>query len=291
MPDARFEQFYRDTADLTWSSADEIGRRGRRRRRRQRFAVGTATAAAMAGLVVAGVAVRGGADSEPRPILPASRPTAPVTSPFTATPSVSPSAPPPDTATAPPTASGHAAPETTASATSPSPTALTEVPAAAMLRAGDVGSGSWQVTDEANGDWTVYFTLGLCADAVARPDVDDIDTRERTISQGDAQVLQRVRAFPSSRARAALAGLRAEVQDCGTFQPRFGGEQITVRILRDGFATADESFIVEVRSANGVGLHAFVRHGSLITEVVTEPDTETDALRVGRAAADRLRSA
>jgi hypothetical protein len=160
-----------------------------------------------------------------------------------------------------------------------------------LLRAGDVGTGTWQVADEANGDWTVYFTLGLCTDAVNRPDVDDIDSRDRTISQGDAHVLQRVRAFTPSRAAAALAGLRAEVRDCATFQPRFGGEEISLRIIRDGFATADESFIVEVRSDNGVGLHAFVQQGSLVTEVVAQPDTEPNTLRVGRAAADRLRSA
>jgi hypothetical protein len=291
MPDARFEQFYRDTADLTWSSADEIGRRGRRRRRRQRFAAATATAAALAGLVVAGDAVRGGADSAPRPILPASQPTGPATGPVTAAPSISPSAPPPGTTAAAPSASRPATSEPTASATSTSTTALTEVPAAALLRAGDVGTGRWQVADEANGDWTVYFTLGLCADAADRPDVDHIDTRERTISQGDAHVLQRVRAFTPSRAVAALAGLRTEVRDCATFQPRFGGEQISLRIIREGFATADESFIVEVRSDNGVGRHAFVRQGSLVTEVVAAPDTETDTVRIGRAAADRLGSA
>jgi hypothetical protein len=81
------------------------------------------------------------------------------------------------------------------------------------------------------------------------------------------------------------------VQDCASFRPRFGGEQIALRIIRDGFADADESFIIEVRAGGDVGLHAFVRHGSLITETVTEPETTSDALRIGRAAADRLRSA
>ena len=64
-----------------------------------------------------------------------------------------------------------------------------------------------------------------------------------------------------------------------------------LRIIRDGFATADESFIVEVRSDNGVRLHAFVRQDSLVTELVAQPNTEPNPLRVGRAAADRLRSA
>jgi hypothetical protein len=280
MPDARFQQFYRDTADLTWSSADELGRRGRRRQRRQRFAIGTATATAVVGLVVTAVAVRGGTGPTPGPVPPASRPPIPATSPA----SISPSAPPPGTTA---TAPGNTTSRPT-TATSPSVAELTEVPRAAMLRAGDVGTASWQVADEASGDWTVYFTLGLCTEAVNRPDVDDIDTRERTISQGDAHVLQRVRAFTPNRAVAALAGLRAEVRDCATFQPRFGGEQTSLRIIRDGFATADESFIVEVRSDNGVGLHAFVRQGSLVTEVVTEPDTEPATLRIGRAAAARL---
>jgi hypothetical protein len=239
---------------------------------------------------MAGIAVRDGVELTPRPVLPASPPTAPATSPFTAPPSIPPSTPPPVTGAAPPSTSTNTSPGRTAS-TSPSRRLWTQVPAAAMLRAADAGSGDWQVADEANGDWTVYFTLGLCAAAAERPDVDEIDKRDRTLSRDDDRVRQRVRAFPADRAAAALTGLRAEVADCATFPPRFGGEQISLRIVRDGFATADESFVVEVRSADRVGRHALVRHGSLVTEVVTDPATEADTLRIGRAAADRLRAA
>jgi hypothetical protein len=158
-----------------------------------------------------------------------------------------------------------------------------------MLQAADIGPGTSTVTEEANGDWTAYYPLSLCTAEPNRAYNDDIDTRERSIVRGGTEVAQRVEAYEPGGSAAKLAWLRAKVSVCGSFTPRGGdGTPITMRIVRNGFATADESFVVEVRAGGDVARHAFVRRGVLVTEVAMWPNTEAEIVRVGRAAADRL---
>jgi len=272
MPDVRFEQFYRDTVTLTWPPVDAIARRGRQRRTRQRFAAGVGAAVVAVGVVLAGAAVRGGS-AGPAPVPPASPPVA-------VTPSATGSAQPP---VSPGSPSGTPA--------SSRPPQLTEVPLAAMLRPADAGAGTWAVTEEANGDWTVFFPLSLCNAASSIPYVNDIHERSRTLDRGQASIVQRVMAFAPGRTAEHLDSLRAKVSACRSFEAKYTGDQMTVRIIQDGFAAADESFVVEVGSSGGVALHAFVRRGGLVTEVVAVPNTLAETLRVGRAAAGRLAAA
>jgi hypothetical protein len=276
MPDAGFEQFYRDTATLAWPSADAIARRGRRRRIHQRVAAGVGAAAVAVSIVLAGAAVRGGGPG-PAPVPPASPPASPtpsVTGSGAAAPAVSPS--------------GQSG--TSPSGTSPSAT-LTQVPPAAMLRAADAGPGTWTVADEANGDYSVFFTFRLCAATNGMSHVEHLHQRERTISRDEMSDVQRVELFAPGRAADYMEGVRARVRACGTFTSQFDGRRITVRIVHDGFAAADESFLVEVSSDGTVGWHAFVRRGVLVTEVVAWPGTLAETLRLGRAAANRLAEA
>ena len=278
MPDVGFEQFYRDTATLTWPAADAIARRGRQRRRRQRIVAALGAATVLIGAVAAGAAVRGGG-SGPAPVPPASQPATPPTA--TTSPSGSPSA------AASPSGAGPSGSATSGRTARP----LTQVPLAAMLRPADAGTGTWTVEEEANGDWTVYFTLSLCTVAMG-PGGTDLDTRERSLRRGEAEIAQRVRAFSPADAAAELAALRAKVSACATFRSRYTGEEITLRIVRDGFAPdADESFLVESRAGGEVGWHVLVRKGSLVAEVVVWPNSQDESVRVGRAAVVRLTQA
>jgi hypothetical protein len=274
MPDVRFEQFYRDTATLAWPAADAIERRGRQRRRRQRIVAALGAATVLVGAVAAGAAVRGGG-SGPEPVPPASQPA--VSPSATGNPSAGPSA-----------TGSPSGPPATSGPPSSQQAPLTEVPPTAMLRPADIGAGNWTVSEEADGDWTVYFVLSLCTVPMG-PDGTDLDTRDRTLSQGGRSVAQRVRVFAPGDSAVSLAALRAKVAACGTFRARYTGDEITVRIVRTGSVPgADESFLVETRTAGGVGWSVFVRKGALVSELLVTPNTEDESLRIGRAAATRL---
>ena len=89
-----------------------------------------------------------------------------------------------------------------------------------------------------------------------------------------------------------MAALRATVRACAAFTAAFIENQpFEMRILADGFAAADESFVIDVRTRGEVFLYAIVRVGALVTQVTVEPDTEAEILRVGRLAATRLAQA
>jgi hypothetical protein len=271
VPDAGFEQFFRDTATLAWPSADAIARRGRQRRRRQRIVAALGAATVLIGAVAAGATVRGGgADPVPEP--PAS-------------PQATTSASPTGGTSAPVSPSGTG-PSSPAASSPVAP--LTQVPLTAMLTAADAGPGDWTVSENADGDWTVYFTLSLCT-APLGPGGTDLHTRERSLRRGEAEIAQRVRAFSPADAAVEVAALRAKVVACATFKSRSTGDEISLRIVRDGFALdADESFLVESRAGGEVGWYVIVRKGALMAEIVVWPNTQDESVRFGRAAAVRL---
>lgn len=279
MPDTRFERFLSDTATLSWPSVDAIAARGRQRRARRRAATGLAAAAVAVGLVVAGTSMRGASGPTPAP---------PATQQASAPVSAGPSA-----TTAPPvTPSG----QPSGSPPSSAPTALTRVPVAAMLRPADAGPAAWKVVEEDHGDWAVEFDLSMCEAARNIPYIAGIDDRTRTMSPTPGEpgpvVTQQVMLFAPGRASAHVANLRAKVRACAAFTARFADNQpYEMRILADGFAAADESFVIEVRTGGAVFLHAIVRVGALFTEVVMNPHVVADITRVGRAAARRLAEA
>lgn len=282
MPDSRFEHYLDEGADVMWSPAEAVVRRGRQRRRRQRVVGATVGLAVVVAVVMAGLAARGPATIDFAPP-PATRPPASVAS-------VPPSGTPPSASGQSATGSastGSVAPPTgTASSRPP----LTTVPATAMLRAADVGSGDWRVEEETMGDWNLAYAFSLCA-AAESTTVPPTAVRDRTVSRGTGTdyVQQRVTLHPGDGAARVVDAIRGNAGRCASFSAKRSGEPFTVRIVREGFAAdADDSFVVEFTSSGSTTRHTVVRRGSLVAELGIAPPDEATALRVGRAAATRL---
>jgi hypothetical protein len=283
MPDSRFEHYLDEGADVMWSPADAIARRGRQRRRRQRVVGAAAGLAIVAAVVVAGLATRGPETIDFAPP-PATRPPASVAS-------VPPSGTPPSGSGQSATGSasaGSVAPPTGTALSSRPP--LTTVPPTAMLQAADVGSGDWRVQEETMGDWNLAYAFSLC-EAAGSMTVPRTAVRDRTVSRGTGTdyVQQRVTLYPGDGAARVLDAIRSNASRCATFSAKRGGEPFTVRIVHEGFAAdADDSFVVEFTGSGQTTRHTVVRRGSLVAELGIAPSDEATVLSVGRAAATRL---
>jgi hypothetical protein len=155
-----------------------------------------------------------------------------------------------------------------------------------MLRAADTGITS--ATDNPRGaeDWPLWWLLGYCPTRVTNlfPHTAIADRQRLFTANSDSFVLQRVQAYAAGEAEATLGAWTAAIAECPRYE--FQGT-VTVTILAQDF-TGDQSMLVETTSASGRSIHALVREGNLLTEILARPADRATSDALARKAARRM---
>ncbi|MEU1746794.1 hypothetical protein [Micromonospora arida] len=274
MPDQPFVHLFHDTEHLSWAPTEQVRERGRRRTRQTRIAAALAAVVAVAVVATGAVALAGGREGAPTPVLPATG---------SPTPSPAPSATPTPT---PSTRNTPGAPPSSPSTTSGSPSngsTSPAIPADALLRASDLPSGFRAAGSDLDGDWSFNFAASYaCADT---PTLSAKERAERgaVFGKPDASlVIERVRRYSLDGAKATIVWART-VTECKRIN-----ELSSLSIVDSGFA-GDGSLLIRFDAQGLISYTLFVRQGDLVAEVwLGSLTNRTEARRLAQRAADRL---
>ncbi|MEU4398555.1 hypothetical protein [Micromonospora orduensis] len=279
MPDQPFIDLFHDTEHLTWAPTDQVRERGRRRTRRTRIAASLAGVVAVGVVATGAVALAGGREGAPTPVLPATGSPTPTPS-SSPTPSPSPSATPStrNTPGAPPSS-----PSATSGAATKGPVSA-DIPAQALLRASDLPSGYRAGgSDLLDGEWSFGYTVSItCA---ATPDRSPKERAERSAGfskPGGSSVIERVQRYSLEGAKATMTFWAQRVTQC---EPE--DERYSLSTVDSGFA-GDGSLLIRSDGPAMVDYTLFVRQGDLVAEIRLGNLTESEARRLAQRAADRL---
>ncbi|MEU4526686.1 hypothetical protein AB0F49_00500 [Micromonospora ureilytica] len=279
MPDQFFTDIYRDTEHLTWTPTEQVREHGRRRTRRTRIAATLAGVVAVAVVATGAVALAGGQDGAPTPILPATGSPTPTPSP-SPTPSPAPSSTPStrNTPGAPPSSPSTTSGQPTKGPTSPA------IPAQALLRASDLPSGYRAGgSDLLDGEWSFgYIVSTACAATPGRSPQERAQRSAGFSKPGASSVIERVGRYSLEGAKATMTFWARTVTQC---QPE--DERYSLSTVDSGFA-GDSSLLIRSDGPSLVDYTLFVRQGDLVAEIRLGNLTESEARRVAQRAADRL---
>ena len=278
MPDQPFADLFRDTEHLTWTPTEQVREGGRRRTRQTRIAATLAGAVAVALVATGVVALAGGREVAPTPVLPATGSPSP-------TPSSSPT-PSPTPSSTPSTRNTPGAPSSSPSTTSGQPTkgpADPAVPAQALLRASDLPPGYRAAGSDVDGDWSLDFATSFtCVDTPRHPAKERAERGAVFSKPNVSSVIERVRRYSLEGAKAEMDWARRAV-GC-----ELRDERSTLAIVDSGFA-GDGSLLIRFSAEGKISYTLFVRQGDLVAEVwLGSLTSQTEARRVAQRAADRL---
>ncbi|MEU7849995.1 hypothetical protein AB0B69_21545 [Micromonospora parva] len=275
MPDQFFADIYRDTEHLTWAPTEQVRERGRRRTRQTRIAATLAGVVAVAVVATGAVALAGGQEEAPTPVLPATGSPTP-----TPTPSATSAPPPPTTSTTP------AAPPSTPSRTSDRPSAGTTdpaVPAAAMLRLSDLPTGFTMTEGDVDGDWSVESVSIYCRELPSRTSHGRIAQRTVSYDSPTTGMVQRVVRYSGGNAARDVDRIRAMFTGCVT------GSTSSLSVLVDGLGAGDESLLVGSDIEGVPSRWLVVRQGDLVAQLTMDMNSgPEDARQYARRVAQRL---
>ncbi|WP_327042248.1 hypothetical protein OG400_06065 [Micromonospora ureilytica] len=254
MPDQFFIDIYRDTEHLTWTPTEQVREHGRRRTRRTRIAATLAGVVAVALVATGAVALAGGREGTPTPVLPATGSPTPTPAP-SATPTPS---PPKATRTPVVPPSNPSSPSGRSSTGSANPA----IPESAMLQASDVPSGWRRQAASRDGDSSFAFSTGGCEPS-NHPLYRLKSRAQRGIVfvQGQiAPLTETVTRYSARDAARYLGEVRDRAESCaGT------GAKITV--LAEDLADTDSVLVHVEHHDNAVSEYLFVRVGDLTAEL------------------------
>ncbi|MEW2430030.1 hypothetical protein AB0877_18645 [Micromonospora sp. NPDC047644] len=278
MPDQPFAHLFQDTEHLSWAPTEQVRERGRRRTRRTRIAAGLAAVVAVALVATGAVALAGGREGAPTPVLPATGSPTPAAAP-TPTPSATPT-PTPSTRNTP------GAPPSSPSATSGSPSigsTSPAIPADALLRAADLPSGFRAAGSDLDGDWSFNFAASYACVDTPRLSAKERAERGAVFRKPDASpVIERVQRYSLNGAKATIAWART-VTEC-----KRSKELSSLSVVDSGFA-GDGSLLIRFDAEGLISYTLFVRQGDLVAEVwLGSLTNRTEARRLAQRAADRL---
>ena len=155
-----------------------------------------------------------------------------------------------------------------------------------MLQTADTGMTSMKDDPQGAEDWPASWVLGYCPTRVTNiyAHTPTADRQRLFTASAGRSMLQRVQAYAAGEAEATLAALRSAVAEC----PRFDFQgTVTMTILARNF-TGDESILVEQTTPSGRRVHAIVREGNLLTEILAQPADQATSDALARKAARRL---
>jgi hypothetical protein len=282
MPDPLFQKLFTDTEQLRPAPVMQVQARGRQRARRQRVALVAATLV-MVVPVGAAFALRQGGDRDGAPTVVATVPSA------SPTPSAAPTPTPPGRTPQLPT--GSTSPSSPKAGSSPpEPKKLTSVPAAALLRADDLGGRAWKTDDDVlDGDWSLAATLGRCPNGQDLEFYGDPrDKRVRSISRGQERsgVIQEVLLFRAGGAQKYFDYYRRGAAACRKHVSDLGNVEVTVTTVAEGFA--GQSLLIRTSSQYGTGLYGVVVHGDLASQFQVLDGSEATGRQLAAKARNRL---
>ncbi|MCX5119777.1 hypothetical protein OG992_21555 [Micromonospora sp. NBC_00362] len=278
MPDQPFVDLFRDTEHLSWPPTAQVRERGRRRTRQTRIAAALAAVVAVALVATGAVALAGGREGAPTPVLPATGSPTPTPTP-TPTPSATSAAPRSSTTSTTP-AAPPSSPSRTPSAGSTKPA----IPAAAMLRLSDLPAGFTMAEDDIDGDWSLESVSIYCREAPTGTSNGRLAQRTVSFDSPTDRMIQRVVRFSIRDAAREMDAVRALFTDC---KPR--GATSSMSVLADGLGAGDESLLVGSDIDGVRSRWLVVRQGDLVAQVALDMDTTPkEALRYARPVAQRL---
>ncbi|MET8089524.1 hypothetical protein [Micromonospora sp. NPDC005220] len=254
MPDQFFTDIYRDTEHLTWAPTEQVRKRGRSRTRRTRIAATLAGVVAVAVVATGAVALAGGQDAAPTPVLPATGSLTP-----TPAPSATPTPSPPKatrTPVAPPSSPSSSSDRSPAGSTDPA------IPESAMLQASDVPSDWRRQAAGRDGDSSFAFSAGACEPA-NHPLYLLKSRAERGIVfvQGHiAPLTETVTRYSARDAARYLGAVRDRAGSCG-------GTEVKITVLAEDLAGTDSALVRVEHHDNAVSHYLFVRVGDLTAEL------------------------
>ncbi|MEU7803049.1 hypothetical protein AB0B10_27705 [Micromonospora arborensis] len=276
MPDSLFTDLLRDTEQLRWDPTDQVRKRGRRRTRRTRIAA-LAGVVAMVVVVTGAVALAGGRDGAPTPIMPATGSPTPTPAP-SATPNPQASPAPSTTPVAPPSSPPSTSGRPPTGSTNPA------IPAAAMLRLSDLPAGFTMTEGDVDGDWSLESVSIYCRDAPSWTSRGALTQRTVSFDSPTDSVIQRVVRYSGGNAARAMDGVRAAFTDCVPHR-----ESSSLSVLADGLGAGDESLLVGSDIEGVRSRWLVVRQGDLVAQVTLDMDTTpAEARQRARPVAQRL---
>ncbi|MFD6681142.1 hypothetical protein [Micromonospora parva] len=276
MPERFFADIYRDTEHLTWAPTEQVRERGRRRTRQTRIAATLAGVVAVVVVATGAVALAGGQDGAPTPVLPATGSPTP-----TPTPSAT-SAPPPPPTTSTTPAVPPSSPSTTSGSPSKGPTSTT-IPTEALLRAADLPTGYRPAGNDLDGDWSFNFAASMACQDTPNLSAKERAERGAVFQKLDVSpVIERVRRYSLDGAKATIVWART-VTEC---EP--GNERKSLSIVDSGFA-GDGSLLIRFNAEGLISYTLFVRQDDLVAEIwLGSVTNRTEVRRLAQRAADRL---
>jgi hypothetical protein len=279
-----FNAFIRDTEGVVFEMPAEIRRRGSRRRIHRRVAV-----AGLAALVVVGIGV-GSALALASPENASDVGNGPSTSP---TPTSQPPAPPPPLSPSAPASSTRSATNApTGPPASSSAPASTTIPAAALLRPQDIGTG-YTSSDAQEGD--DHGAIGMLMSYCGQTGYSDapehrVLNRKRSLQQSDQRyLLEEVSRYEAAWAQQHLRDLRAVLPTCRTVDIMANpNDQATLTVVDTDFAGDGAVLVKEVRGTQ-TQYHAVIRQGDYEARLrIHTGATESTARAIAVKAAQRL---
>ncbi|MFI7662663.1 hypothetical protein ACIBTW_27665 [Micromonospora parva] len=276
MPDQFFADIYRDTEQLTWAPTEKVRERGRRRTRQTKIAATLAGAVAVALIATGAVALAGGREAAPTPVLPATGSPTPTPAP----PATSAPPSPPPTSTTPTT---PAAPPSSTSGRPSAGTTDPAIPAAAMLRLSDLPAGFTMTTGDVDGDWSVESVSIYCRELPSRASHGRIAQRTVSYDSPTTGMVQQVVRYSGGNAARDVDRIRAMFTGCVT------GSTSSLSVLADGLGAGDESLLVGSDIEGVPSRWLVVRQGDLVAQLTMDMNSgPEDARQYARRVAQRL---